>query len=165
MSAKATSRASTHENVAKAHRCACEGEARMLRSLDPHRCPVDQALEVVAGKWKPLILWRLHAGTLRFGELQRAVPGVTQRMLTLQLRELERDGLVERTAYAEVPPRVEYALTAPARKLMPVMEGMGAWLQKHHADLRDAAEGGRAAARPAPVAPGGDNVRVLRIRK
>jgi len=137
----------------------------MLRSIDPHRCPVDQALEVLSGKWKPLILWRLHAGTLRFGELQRAVPGVTQRMLTLQLRELERDGLVERTVYAEVPPRVEYALTAPARKLMPVMEGMGEWLLKQHDALRDAAAGGRAAARDASGPAGGDNVRVLRVRK
>src|SRR5262245_40506504 len=104
----------------------------MLKPFDRTRCPVDQALDLVGGKWKPLILWRLASGTLRFGQLQRALPGVTQRMLTLQLRELERDGLVTRTVYAEVPPRVEYALTEPARGLLPVMESMGQWLLDHH---------------------------------
>src|SRR5215467_4084361 len=100
----------------------------MLKSLDRNRCPVEQALEVLGGKWKPLILWRLAGGTLRFGQLQRAMPGVTQRMLTLQLRELERDGLIRRTVYPEVPPRVDYALTEPARGLLPAMQAIGQWL-------------------------------------
>ena len=83
--------------------------------IDPKRCPVDQAIELLGGKWKPLILWRLNPGTLRFGQLQKALPDVTQRTLTLQLRELESEGLVERTVYPEVPPKVEYALTSLGR--------------------------------------------------
>lgn len=131
----------------------------MLKPLDPNRCAVDQALEVLSGKWKPRILWRLVGGTLRFSDLQRAIPPVTQRMLTLQLRELERDGLVVRKVYAEVPPKVEYSLTAPARKLMPSMQAMGKWLLEHHVELRDLS---RDTANPAHEA---GNVRVLRVRK
>lgn len=108
------------------------------------RCPVDLAIDVVGGKWKPLILHRLGRGTLRYGELQRSMPNVTQRMLTLQLRELERDGLLIRTVHAEVPPRVEYELTAPARSLLPVLESLGKWLLEHHAELRPGAHHGRA---------------------
>lgn len=102
------------------------------------RCPVDLAIDVVGGKWKPIILYRLGAGTLRFGQLQRVIPQVTQRMLTLQLRELERDGLVIRTVYPEVPPKVEYTLTEPARSLLPVLESLGHWLLEHHGELRPA---------------------------
>ena len=134
----------------------------MLRPLDPHRCPVDQALEVIGGKWKPLILWRLAAGTLRYSELQRTIPGVSQRILTLHLRELERDGLVLRTVYAEVPPRVEYTLTPPARKLMTTMEAMGGWFLANHDELRavSAAVGQAAEADALPA-----NVRAFRTRK
>jgi DNA-binding HxlR family transcriptional regulator len=134
----------------------------MLRPLDPHRCPVDQALEVVGGKWKPLILWRLSAGTLRYSELQRTIPGVSQRILTLQLRELERDGLVARTVYAEVPPKVEYTLTPPARKLMTTMATMGQWFLANHDELRavSAAVGQR---NPDDAPP--TNVRAFRVRK
>ena len=100
------------------------------------RCPIDFTLSMVGGKWKPLILYRLRAGTLRFGELQRAIPQVTQRMLTLQLRELERDGLIRRTAYPEVPPRVEYTLTEPTERLMPILEALGEWMRENEADLQ-----------------------------
>lgn len=101
-----------------------------------NRCPVDMAIELVGGKWKPLILYRLGTGTLRFGELQRIIPAVSQRMLTLQLRELERDGLLVRTVYPEVPPRVEYTLTPVGRTLLPLMETLGAWVLEHQAQLR-----------------------------
>jgi DNA-binding HxlR family transcriptional regulator len=75
-------------------------------------CPVETAVGVIGGKWKVLILWNLQErGTLRFAELQRAVAGVTQKVLSQQLRELERDGIVTRRVYPEVPPRVEYALS------------------------------------------------------
>ncbi len=101
----------------------------ILDSDGQGRCPVDFTLKMIGGKWKPLILRLLADGTLRFGQLQRAIPQVTQRVLTLQLRELERDGLVERTAYAEIPPRVEYTLKAPARELLPILAALGDWMK------------------------------------
>ena len=76
------------------------------------KCPVEVTLGLVGGKWKSLVIWHLCGRTLRFSELSRAMPGVTAKMLTMQLRELETSGLVKRTIYAEVPPRVEYSLTA-----------------------------------------------------
>lgn len=100
------------------------------------RCSVDVAIELIGGKWKPLILYRLSQGTLRFGQLQRAIPAVTQRMLTLQLRELERDGLVRRKVYPEVPPKVEYSLTPPAVQLAPILGMLGEWFREQAAELR-----------------------------
>jgi DNA-binding HxlR family transcriptional regulator len=91
------------------------------------RCSVGLTVEMVGGKWKGVILYFLLEGTLRFNELRKKIPGITQRMLTLQLRELEADGLVERTVYAVVPPRVEYALTPWGRSLEPVMRAMAVW--------------------------------------
>jgi DNA-binding HxlR family transcriptional regulator len=90
---------------------------------------------MIGGKWKPLILRLLGESTLRYGELQRAIPQVTQRVLTLQLRELERDGLVSRTVYPEIPPRVEYALKPPARQLLPIMAALGEWMKANQADV------------------------------
>ncbi len=137
----------------------------MLKPLDPQRCPVDQALELLSGKWKPRILWRLQVGTMRFNELQRAIAPVTQRMLTLQLRELERDGLVVRRVYAEVPPRVEYSLTAPARELTPSLRAVGQWLLDHHAELRAISSGSRQHGGVPEPALGAGNVRGLRVRR
>jgi DNA-binding HxlR family transcriptional regulator len=91
-------------------------------------CTIELALQVIGGKWKPIILWHLgRDGKLRFGELKRTMPNITQKMLTQQLRELEADGMVSRTVYAEVPPRVEYDLTDLGRTVMPVMEKLCAW--------------------------------------
>jgi DNA-binding HxlR family transcriptional regulator len=96
----------------------------------------DDALRMLTGKWKGEILWRLTQQTHRFGELKRAIPGVTQHMLTTQLRELEADGLVERTIFPEVPPRVEYMMTPAARALRPVFEALFQWSQVHGGELR-----------------------------
>jgi DNA-binding HxlR family transcriptional regulator len=90
-------------------------------------CPVEATLDVIGGRWKGVLLFHLSGGTRRFGELRRATPGVTQRMLTLQLRELEADGLVRREVFAEAPPRVEYSLTEFGRTLIPVIRQMHDW--------------------------------------
>ncbi|MBR7179313.1 MAG: helix-turn-helix transcriptional regulator [Oscillospiraceae bacterium] len=89
-------------------------------------CPVETTLDLIGGKYKALILWHLSAGTLRFNQLQKSVTA-TPRMLTLQLRELETDGLVERKVYAEVPPKVEYSMTDLGRSLMPILTAMRDW--------------------------------------
>lgn len=91
-------------------------------------CSVELVLEVVGGKWKPIILWRLKTnGTMRFGQLKQELPGLTQRMLTRQLRELESDGIICRTVYAQVPPKVEYSLTELGRSFVPALEALCAW--------------------------------------
>jgi len=92
-----------------------------------YRCGVEVTLEIIGGKWKGVILWHLTHKTLRFSQLRRRLPGVTQKMLTQQLRELERDGLVERRVFAEVPPRVEYSLTEEGRTLTPLLTLMCEW--------------------------------------
>lgn len=94
----------------------------------PYICGIDAAMDVVGGKWKSLILWELHdAGTRRFGELRRALPGVSEKMLIQHLRELEEDGIVHREVYREVPPRVEYSLTEHGQALNSALEPLGAW--------------------------------------
>lgn len=92
-----------------------------------YRCPVEVTLGVIGGKWKPLILFYLLQGTKRYNELKRLLPQVTQQMLTLQLRELEQAGIVHRKVYAEVPPKVEYSLTATGRSLEPLLQLMLEW--------------------------------------
>jgi DNA-binding HxlR family transcriptional regulator len=91
------------------------------------RCPAEATLGVIGGRWKVPILWHLLGGTMRFSELRRALGGVTQKMLSQQLRELERDGVVNRKVYAEVPPKVEYSLTERGRSLRPVVDSMCKW--------------------------------------
>lgn len=94
-------------------------------------CPVEVCVEVIGGKWKGVILYHLLGGTKRFNELLRLMPGVTQRMLTRQLRELEADMIVERKVYPEVPPKVEYSLTEFGRTLEPVLEMLRMWGKKN----------------------------------
>ncbi len=91
------------------------------------RCPVDLCVEVIGGKWKPTILYHLAYGPTRFNVLRRLIPAVTARMLALQLRELERDGIVSRTVASQVPPRVDYALTSDGETLLPILQAMAAW--------------------------------------
>lgn len=90
-------------------------------------CPVEATLNLIDGKWKGVILYHLQGGTQRFGELKRRMPGVTQRMLTKQLRALEDDGLILRKVYPEVPPRVEYRLSELGEGLRPVIEALRIW--------------------------------------
>ncbi len=94
------------------------------------------AMRILTGKWKGEILWQLVHGKRRFGELRRAIPGITQHMLTAQLRDLEQNGLLIRTCYAEVPPRVEYELTSVALALRPVFDEIIRWSENHAARLR-----------------------------
>lgn len=93
----------------------------------PTHCPVEAAINLIGGKYKALIVWKLMSDTLRFSQLRKEVPGATPKMLTQQLRELEAAGLVVRTVFPVVPPKVEYSLTAFGRSLGPVLESMYAW--------------------------------------
>lgn len=98
----------------------------------PENCRVEDALGILVGKWKPVILlYLLQEGTKRFSELKRNMPGITQKMLTKQLRELEDEGIVERVVYPQVPPKVEYSMTEYGRSLEPVLEAMHEWGAKH----------------------------------
>lgn len=99
----------------------------MKRLNSKSGCAVEVTLSVMGGTWKPIVLFHLLHGTKRFSALARAIPNITQRMLTLQLRELEEAGIVARTVYAEVPPRVDYALTDLGRSLEPVLIAMRDW--------------------------------------
>ncbi|WP_291870278.1 helix-turn-helix domain-containing protein [Caulobacter sp.] len=94
---------------------------------DPKECGVEAALGLIDGKWKGVILYHLMGGRMRFNALARKLGAVTQRMLTKQLRELEADGLIVRTVYAEVPPRVEYSLSTKGKSLEPVICALKAW--------------------------------------
>lgn len=98
-------------------------------------CPLEQAIAFLGGKWKPLILFHLFEGPQRFSALKRAIPMATDQMLTLHLRELERDGLITRTVFAQVPPRVDYAVTRSAQELKPVLDQLVGWAIRHRAGL------------------------------
>ncbi|GAB1582569.1 winged helix-turn-helix transcriptional regulator [Phyllobacterium phragmitis] len=90
-------------------------------------CSVEAAISLIDGKWKCVVLFHLISGTMRFNEIRRQVPGVTQRMLTNQLRELEEDGLIERKVYAQVPPKVEYSLSPLGRSIEPILLALKEW--------------------------------------
>lgn len=97
------------------------------KEASDYGCSVEAALDVIGGKWKGVILFHLLDGTQRFGELQRLIPNVTRRMLTLSLRELEDDGLVHREVYKQVPPKVEYSLTEYGQTLKPIIKSLRVW--------------------------------------
>src|SRR5262245_61423288 len=96
-----------------------------------YNCPVEAAVDVFGGKWKALILWWLQQRTWRFAELRRQIPGITEKMLTQQLRELEEDGIVERKVYATVPPKVEYSLTEYGLSLKRALRAICDWGRVH----------------------------------
>ena len=91
------------------------------------KCPAETTLAVIGGRWKVLLLYHLFQGVKRFSQLQRSGKGISQKVLTQQLREMERDGIVQRTVYPQVPPRVEYRLTPRGESLKPVIEAMCRW--------------------------------------
>ena len=99
-------------------------------------CPVETTLTLISDKWKVLILRDLMPGTKRFGELKKSIGTVTQKVLTAQLRQMEASGLLTRTVYAEVPPRVEYTLTDLGRSLRPVLDAMEAWGKANQENAR-----------------------------
>jgi len=103
-------------------------------------CPVRAALDVIGGKWKPVILYHLMTGKKRFGELQKLIPEATQKMLTQQLRELAEDDVVVRHVYPTVPPKVEYAFSAKGRALRPALRALCQWSQTHRAPRKAARE-------------------------
>ena len=106
---------------------------------ETQQCPVTTALSIIGGKWKVIILWHLkEGGVKRFGELQRLVTGISQKMLTQELRDLEETGLVSRKVYPVVPPKVEYSLTETGWSLKPVLEQLSDW-GKQYRKTRDAA--------------------------
>lgn len=92
-----------------------------------YRCPVELTINLIGGKWKAVILWELSNQTLRFNELTRLFPNVTRKMLTQQLKEMEHDGLILRQEYNQIPPKVEYSLTAFGKSFMPILFSMNQW--------------------------------------
>ena len=100
-------------------------------------CPIEVTLDVIGGKWKGMILYCLFRGTTRFNELRRLIPKATQRVLTAQLRELERDSVISRKVYAEVPPRVEYSLTEFGHSLKPILDMMEHWGEEYWQGVMD----------------------------
>jgi DNA-binding HxlR family transcriptional regulator len=100
-------------------------------------CGVEATLDLIGGKWKGVILFYLTYGTLRFNQLRRLLPEVTQRMLTLQLRELEEDGIVHREVYREIPPKVEYSLTPFGRSLEPILIQLSIWGDTYRQKIGD----------------------------
>lgn len=103
------------------------------------QCPIEQAMQLLSGRWPTLLVYYLSGGTKRFSELQRDNPTISHKMLTLELRKLESAGVISRTVYATVPPRVEYQLTEHGRKLVPLIDALGDWWEESIAQ----AEGGQ----------------------
>jgi DNA-binding HxlR family transcriptional regulator len=112
---------------AAAHERRRPGTREMRMKRRDRQCPAERTLDIIGGRWKVLILWQLFQGERRFSELFRALDGITQKMLTQQLRELEKDGIVHRQVYPQIPPKVEYSLTSLGESLKPVVEAMCEW--------------------------------------
>ncbi|MER9163755.1 helix-turn-helix domain-containing protein [Mesorhizobium sp. M0715] len=102
-----------------------------MRSKEPDSCGFAAAMQAIGGKWKTSLLWKLHLRPHRFAELHRRLPGISEKMLAQQLRQMEADGLVSRRAYDEVPPRVEYSVTTLGMSLNDAVTAMSAWGKRH----------------------------------
>ncbi|MZQ74721.1 MAG: HxlR family transcriptional regulator [Peptoclostridium sp.] len=97
-------------------------------SCSNYRCEIEVTLEILCGKWKALLIWNLSRNNvIRFNEFKRLIPDITQKMLSQQLRDLEQNGLVQKTIYPQVPPAVEYSLTELGKELVPILEAMDKW--------------------------------------
>lgn len=103
----------------------------MAKAEKPYSCGLGPALEVIGGKWKALLLWEIHQGPIRFGALRRQIPGISEKMLIQQLREMEADGLIDRKVFAEVPPRVEYSVTELGASLDRALGPLADWGEQH----------------------------------
>lgn len=110
----------------------------MLTKEELPACPVATTVQLIGNKWKMLIIRNLLGGTQRFNELRRTIPGISQKVLTENLRAMERDGLITRTVYAEVPPRVEYRLSALGDSLRPIFGAMESWGLNYQAIVKGA---------------------------
>ncbi len=108
---------------------------------NPLQCPLVQAIAIIGGKWKPIILHLLSSRTHRFGEIKKNIAPISQKVLTQQLRELELDGLVQRKVHAEIPPHVDYSLTPQGQALRPIMDALYAWGTQHNTNLSVSATG------------------------
>ena len=106
-------------------------DTKEIRTPNFNNCPVTACIAVIGGKWKPLIVYFVYHGISRFGLLLREIPGISKQMLTKQLRELEKDDILHREAFPEVPPRVEYTLTTHGESLLPVVNSMRLWGEQH----------------------------------
>jgi len=113
--------------------------------MDHQNCPVKLTASIIGGKWKAPLLFYLEGKTRRFCELQRLIPGLTKKMLTQHLRELESDGIVHRKVFAEVPPHVEYSLTRHGESLKPILKLMSAWGKRHRVRYGTASKSRKAA--------------------
>ncbi len=101
-------------------------------NIEPELCRVEDTLDVLVGKWKPIILlYLLKNGTMRFNELKKSIPDITQKMLTKQLRELEEEEIINRVVYPQVPPKVEYSITEYGKELEPILHAMHEWSNRH----------------------------------
>jgi len=109
-------------------------EYRYMPKKRMYVCSIEAAMDVIGGKWKPHILWKIKDAPLRFGAIQEKLPAISQKMLTRQLRALEADHLVSRTEYPGMPPRVEYALTARGRTVIPILLSLKDWAGTELAD-------------------------------
>jgi DNA-binding HxlR family transcriptional regulator len=114
----------------------------MVDRIQPEHlfCPTETILGIIGGKWKGMILWCVCQKTMRFNELHRAIPGITQKMLTRQLRDLEEHSIIIRKVYAQVPPRVEYSLSQEGEELKPILDSLEAWSRKYLEDKLSANE-------------------------
>lgn len=104
------------------------------KPFDKEACPIFSSVDVIGGTWKPVIIWVLLDGSMRFGEIHQSIHGIALKVLSRNLKELEQDGIVSRKAYPEVPPRVEYSLTEKGKSLSTIMNALADWSREYIID-------------------------------